>query len=419
MTKADKEGQRKAPILRFKGFTNDWEQRKLEEVTLFIRNGVTIKQNGSYGIPITRIESISTGTLNLSKVGYADIQTDKYKGYYLKNNDILFSNINSLEHIGKVAFVQHLSLDVIHGMNLLNIRINEKSISSKFIYYQLLIMKYNNLFKKIAKPAVNQASIAISELKKLVIKVPAVNEQCKIQALLTCLEKIITLYDRKLKLLSQVKKYFLDNLFAKKEYPNLRFKGFTDAWEQRKLENLSEHKGGTSIEKYFSSDGLYKVISIGSYGLNNEYIDQGIRAVKNKTTESKLVRSGQLTMVLNDKTANGNLIGRCLLISKDNEFIVNQRTEIIIPGPDLNENYAYYYLNGPFRNKVKKIAQGGTQIYVNYSSVKRQKINYPIKNEQIKISKLLKIIKSLITLYENKQHHLTEIKKTLLNTMFI
>ena len=337
----------------------------------------------------------------------------------MKNNDILFSNINSLEHIGKVAFVQHLSLDVIHGMNLLNIRINEKSISSKFIYYQLLIMKYNNLFKKIAKPAVNQASIAISELKKLVIKVPAVNEQCKIQALLTCLEKIITLYDRKLKLLSQVKKYFLDNLFAKKEYPNLRFKGFTDAWEQRKLENLSEHKGGTSIEKYFSSDGLYKVISIGSYGLNNEYIDQGIRAVKNKTTESKLVRSGQLTMVLNDKTANGNLIGRCLLISKDNEFIVNQRTEIIIPGPDLNENYAYYYLNGPFRNKVKKIAQGGTQIYVNYSSVKRQKINYPIKNEQIKISKLLKIIKSLITLYENKQHHLTEIKKTLLNTMFI
>lgn len=168
------------------------------------------------------------------------------------------------------------------------------------------------------------------------------------------------------------------------------------------MENLSEHKSGTSIEKYFSSDGLYKVISIGSYGLNNEYIDQGIRAVKNKTTESKLVRSGQLTMVLNDKTANGNLIGRCLLISTDNEFIVNQRTEIIIPGPDLNGNYAYYYLNGPFRSKVKRIAQGGTQIYVNYSSVKKQKINYPIKDEQIKISKLLKIIKKLITLYAKK-----------------
>ena len=205
--------EKEYPNLRFKGFTDAWEQRKLEEVTLFIRNGVTIKQNGSYGIPITRIESISTGTLNLSKVGYADIQTDKYKGYYLKNNDILFSNINSLEHIGKVAFVQHLSLDVIHGMNLLNIRINEKSISSKFIYYQLLIMKYNNLFKKIAKPAVNQASIATSELKKLVIKVPAVNEQCKIQALLTCLEKIITLYESKKQNLNKIKNTLLNTMF--------------------------------------------------------------------------------------------------------------------------------------------------------------------------------------------------------------
>ena len=183
------------------------------------------------------------------------------------------------------------------------------------------------------------------------------------------------------------------------------------------MENLSEHKSGTSIEKYFSSDGLYKVISIGSYGLNNEYIDQGIRAVKNKTTESKLVRSGQLTMVLNDKTANGNLIGRCLLISKDNEFIVNQRTEIIIPGPDLNGNYAYYYLNGPFRSKVKRIAQGGTQIYVNYSSVKKQKINYPIKDEQIKISKLLKIIKKLITLYERKIKALKKLKQAIFEVL--
>ena len=205
--------EKEYPNLRFKGFTDAWEQRKLGEVTLFIRNGVTVKQNGSYGIPITRIESISTGTLNLKKVGYADIQTDKYKDFYLKNNDILFSNINSLEHIGKTAFVQHLSLDVIHGMNLLNIRINEESISSKFIYYQLLIMKYNNLFKRVAKPAVNQASIATSELKKLVIKIPDVNEQHKIQALLTRLERIITLYENKQQSLSEIKKTLLNTMF--------------------------------------------------------------------------------------------------------------------------------------------------------------------------------------------------------------
>ena len=296
-------------------------------------------------------------------------------------------------------------------------------INSDFLENLFSSNKWNNeVYKIAAEGARNHGLLNISPDDFFNIRITMSKdsqEQAFISKFLRVFDNLLALYERKLKLLSQVKKYFLDNLFAEKEYPNLRFKGFTDAWEQRKLENLSEHKSGTSIEKYFSSDGLYKVISIGSYGVNNEYIDQGIRAVKNKATESKLVRNGQLTMVLNDKTANGNLIGRCLLISKDNEFIVNQRTEIIIPGPDLNENYAYYYLNGPFRNKVKKIAQGGTQIYVNYSSVKRQKINYPIKDEQIKISKLLKIIKNLIILYENKQQHLTEIKNTLLNTMFI
>ena len=315
--------------------------------------------------------------------------------------------------IGKHALVTQKIDNTVIGAFMTGIR-------SSTPYFLDVLLDTINFKKEIYKnlgATINQ--ITVGNLRKMTFKVPNESEKFKIGNLFKKLNYLLALYERKLKLLSRVKKYFLDNLFAKKEYPNLRFKGFTDAWKQRKLENLSEHKSGTSIEKYFSSDGLYKVISIGSYGLNNEYIDQGIRAVKNKTTESKLVRSGQLTMVLNDKTANGNLIGRCLLISKDNEFIVNQRTEIIIPGPDLNENYAYYYLNGPFRNKVKKIAQGGTQIYVNYSSVKRQKINYPIKNEQIKISKLFKIINYLITLYENKQQHLTEIKKTFLNTMFI
>ena len=418
MTKADKEGQRKAPILRFKGFTNDWEQRKLENLSEH-KGGTSIEKYfssdglykvisiGSYGLNneyidqgIRAVKNKTTESKLVRSGQLTMVLNDKTANGNLIGRCLLISKDNE--------FIVNQRTEII---------IPGPDLNENYAYYYLN-GPFRNKVKKIAQGG-TQIYVNYSSVKRQKINYPIKNEQIKISKLLKIIKSLITLYDRKLKLLSQVKKYFLDNLFAKKEYPNLRFKGFTDAWEQRKLENLSEHKGGTSIEKYFSSDGLYKVISIGSYGLNNEYIDQGIRAVKNKTTESKLVRSGQLTMVLNDKTANGNLIGRCLLISKDNEFIVNQRTEIIIPGPDLNENYAYYYLNGPFRNKVKKIAQGGTQIYVNYSSVKRQKINYPIKNEQIKISKLLKIIKSLITLYENKQHHLTEIKKTLLNTMFI
>ena len=418
MTKADKEGQRKAPILRFKGFTDDWEQRKLENLSEH-KSGTSIEKYfssdglykvisiGSYGLNneyidqgIRAVKNKTTESKLVRSGQLTMVLNDKTANGNLIGRCLLISTDNE--------FIVNQRTEII---------IPGPDLNGNYAYYYLN-GPFRSKVKRIAQGG-TQIYVNYSSVKKQKINYPIKDEQIKISKLLKIIKKLITLYERKLKLLSQVKKYFLDNLFAEKEYPNLRFKGFTDAWEQRKLENLSEHKSGTSIEKYFSSDGLYKVISIGSYGVNNEYIDQGIRAVKNKATESKLVRNGQLTMVLNDKTANGNLIGRCLLISKDNEFIVNQRTEIIIPGPDLNENYAYYYLNGPFRNKVKKIAQGGTQIYVNYSSVKRQKINYPIKDEQIKISKLLKIIKNLIILYENKQQHLTEIKNTLLNTMFI
>ena len=403
MTKADKEGQRKAPILRFKGFTDAWEQRKLGK-----QNKITMGQS-----PSSKNYTDNPQDWILIQ-GNADLKNGKvspriYTSQLTKKADIGDIILTVRAPVGEVAITNY---NAVLGRGVAAIKGN------LFIYFALEKFKANNKWNMYSSGSTFD-SITGKDLNNLPLFFPSETEENKIGELLNKLDNLLTLYDRKLKLLSQVKKYFLDNLFAEKEYPNLRFKGFTDAWEQRKLENLSEHKSGTSIEKYFSSDGLYKVISIGSYGLNNEYIDQGIRAVKNKTTESKLVRSGQLTMVLNDKTANGNLIGRCLLISTDNEFIVNQRTEIIIPGPDLNGNYAYYYLNGPFRSKVKRIAQGGTQIYVNYSSVKKQKINYPIKDEQIKISKLLKIIKKLITLYENKQQHLTKIKKTLLNTMFI
>ena len=95
--------------------------------------------------------------------------------------------------------------------------------------------------------------------------------------------------------------------------PKIRFKGFTDDWEQRKLSDVANHRGGTAIEKYFDKDGVYKVISIGSYGLNSQYVDQNIRAISNEITDGRVVNSGELTMVLNDKTANGTIIGRTFM----------------------------------------------------------------------------------------------------------
>ena len=208
----------------------------------------------------------------------------------------------------------------------------------------------------------------------------------------------------------------MDN--KKNGIPKLRFPGFTGAWEQRKLGEITSHRGGTAIEKYFDENGEYKVISIGSYGLNSKYVDQNIRAKSNEITNERVVHAGELTMVLNDKTANGTIIGRSLLIENDNEYVINQRTEIITPKENFNNKFAYTLLNGPFRNKVRRIVQGGTQIYVNYSSVEKLTVFLPNIKEQEEIGKFFNQLDSLIALHQRKLEHLQEQKKGLLQKMF-
>ncbi|MFT9391488.1 restriction endonuclease subunit S [Leuconostoc pseudomesenteroides] len=203
-----------------------------------------------------------------------------------------------------------------------------------------------------------------------------------------------------------------------KTMPALRFRGFYDAWEQRKLSDVANHRGGTAIEKYFEKDGKYKVISIGSYGLNSQYVDQNIRALSNEITDGRVVNSGELTMVLNDKTANGTIIGRTLLIDQDNEYVINQRTEIISPKETFDSNFAYTVLNGPFREKVKRIVQGGTQIYVNYPAVSNLNLELPKIEEQKKIGSFFKQLDNLITQNERKIDLLKQLKQAYLQQIF-
>ena len=203
-----------------------------------------------------------------------------------------------------------------------------------------------------------------------------------------------------------------------KKSPQLRFEGFTDDWEERKLSDVANHRGGTAIEKYFDKDGVYKVISIGSYGLNSQYVDQNIRAISNEITDGRVVNSGELTMVLNDKTANGTIIGRSLLVEKDNEYVINQRTEIISPKENFDSNFAYTIINGPFREKVKRIVQGGTQIYVNYPAVSNLNLELPKIEEQKKIGSFFKQLDDTIALHQRKLDLLKEQKKGYLQKMF-
>ena len=331
----------------------------------------------------------------------------------MKNNDILFSNINSLEHIGKVAFVQHLSLDVIHGMNLLNIRINEKSISSKFIYYQLLIMKYNNLFKKIAKPAVNQASIAISELKKLVIKVPAVNEQCKIQALLTCLEKIITLYAKKSSCLDSCIAYFIRILyddpqfFKQKNVQNSIIKSFklddilikNNAKNKDlsilNVESISNKKGFISQKEQFDN---YRVAS---KDLSNYYV------IRPKDFAYNPSRINVGSIAYKNPNEIKGIVSPLYVSFKCNNDIV------------LDKYLWYWFKSTNFEHQRVRLSEGGVRDTLSFNQLSKMKISIPSFEIQRQTINLLEILIQYKEEVDLKLNNLKLIKNTLLQNMFL
>lgn len=131
----------------------------------------------------------------------------------------------------------------------------------------------------------------------------------------------------------------------------------------------------------------------------------------------RVVRKGELTMVLNDKTSNGTIIGRSLLIDTDDEYVINQRTEILSPKENFDSRFAYITLNGPFREKVRKIVQGGTQIYVNYPVVENLKLELPDLEEQKKIGTFFKQLDDTIALHQRKVTLLNRLKEAYLTRM--
>ncbi|KAB1477935.1 restriction endonuclease subunit S [Veillonella seminalis] len=200
----------KVPQIRFSGFTNDWEQRKLGEVVGITSGfmGDSLLSDGKYHL--TRIETIADGIVDENRVGYLNEKPDDM--YLLKHGDILYSNINSISHMGKVAKYQGNS-PLYHGINLLRLQL-ENNINSDFLLYLLNTEKCRNWAKTRANQAVSQASINQSLLTTQEIAISSFEEQKKIGDYFRNLDHLITLHQSKLEKLQKIKKALLERMFV-------------------------------------------------------------------------------------------------------------------------------------------------------------------------------------------------------------
>ena len=226
------------------------DKYSLDDISKFIRNGASIKQfDNAKGYPITRIETIANFRIDLDRVGYADIfELSKYEDYLLKKGDILMSHINSEKHLGKSAIVENDDNKIIHGMNLLCIRVDEKLIVPKFLNYYFNHHKFKNKLPKITKKSVNQASFSVTDLKNIEIEVPDIDIQTRTVEVLDKAQELIEKRKEQIEALDELVKSRFIEMFGD---PVTNPKG----WEKRKLADecniITGNTPSRKVEEYY------------------------------------------------------------------------------------------------------------------------------------------------------------------------
>ena len=196
--------------LRFPQFSDEWQQTTLGEIAEITSGYSGEQEQMETPYRVSRIETISSGVIDIERVGFVSYDA-KLVAYKLSLGDILFSNINSIEHIGKSAIVSR-PIDLYHGMNLL--RLKAINIDPYVLYYHLQRDVVRNRFRSIANKAVSQASINQTTLgKEPVLLAPTLAEQNKIADFLSLIDERIEVEEALLKQYEMQKKYLLRQMF--------------------------------------------------------------------------------------------------------------------------------------------------------------------------------------------------------------
>ncbi len=402
------------PKLRFKEFSEEWESFKIGDISSCIVPGRNKPKRFDGSIPwITTVDLhgkvyISNSQNNLC---ISTEEANHIGSKIVPKNSILMSCVGDL---GIFAIANN---EIIINQQLHAFLIDNSKYNSLFLMYALFIQK-KYIYQTATKTAVPYLNK--NNCNAIPINIPTFKEQIKIAEFFTLIDKKIDQLQQKYDLLNDYKKGLLQQIFSQK----LRFKkddgtDFAD-WEEKRLCEISEHFGGTALEKFVSNDAKYNFISIGNYSINGKYIDNGQRILLNEKTKLRLLKKNDLVMVLNDKTATGDLIGSTILINSDNKFIFNQRSEKIVCSEKVIPLYLWQFLNSfAFRSEVRKQAQGGTQIYVKFSSVNNISFKLPQLEEQTKIANFLTAIDDKITNTKQQLKQTQQWKKGLLQQMFV
>ena len=418
----------KNPALRFKGFTDPWEQRKLDEAFDFTVPNNTLsraelnQESGS-------VRNVHYGDVLIKYGSVLDVQNDElpfitgrskddFKGALLQNGDIIIADTAEDETTGKVCEIVNIQdKDVVAGLHTMVCRPKNKTAEGYFGYYMNSSSYHHQLLPLMQ--GIKVLSLSKTNVQKTTVKYPKDKaEQQKIADCLRRIDTLITLHQRKYEKLVNIKKSMLNKMFPPNgaSVPEIRFKGFTDPWEQRKLGDVADIVGGgtpsTNNPNYWDGDiDWYAPAEIAG----QIYFDSSQRKITEQGYENSSAKMLPPGTVLFTSRAG---IGKTAILSK--KGCTNQGFQSIVPHNDELDSYFVFSRTDELKQYGELVGAGSTFVEVSGKQMAAMNLKMPTTiEEQQTIGRFFKRLDTLITLHQRKLEKLQNIKKSCLEKMFV
>ena len=401
----------RVPKLRFPGFTEDWEQRELAELCNVYDGTHQTPRYTNSGVMFVSVENIKT------------LESDKYISEDdFKNEFKIFPEFGDilLTRIGDVGSA-NIILDNIKRAYYVSLALlKPKGVNSLFL---LALLSSASVQSEIWKRTLHIAfpkKINKNEISKVIVSKPSILEQKKIGELIYALDQIITLHQHKLDNLKLKKKALLQKLFPKngERYPELRFPGFTDAWEQRKLNEFLSVSNLKNTENKYNKKNVLSVS--GDYGIVNQIEFQGRSFAGASVSNYGVVEKGDIVYTKSPLKLNPYGI---IKTNRINNGIVSTLYAIYKTKENCDSKFIEHYFNLDSRlnQYLKPLVNKGAKNDMKVSSENALvgEICFPQITEQAMIADLLDRLDIYITLHQRKLDHLQLQKKALLQQMFV
>ena len=398
------------PNIRFKGFHDEWEQRKFGEVfeEYSEKNHLELS-------PLTIIQGV--GTI-LREYSNRNLQYDKssLSGYKMVRRNDFIVHLRSFEGGLEKANSDGIISPAYHTFHGIE-------TDSRF-YYPFFRSKY--FIDVLLKPHVygirDGKSIDIDGMKTIMIPVPSYEEQKKVGGYIDNLDYLITLHQRKYDEMKQLKKFMLQKMFPKSGelVPEIRFAGFTGDWEQRKLGDITNILSASRVHKeewktegvpfFRSSDVMaaFKGTKNDKVFISQELFEK-LSAISGKPQQGDIFITG------------GGSIGTPYIVP-NNEPLYSKDADLIwVKKSEKHDSfYLYSYFVSPiFREYLLSISHTGTIAHYTIEQVKKTPVFFPSLEEQQKIGVYFSNLDHLITLHQHKCDELQGVKKFMLQNMFV